>query len=325
MASTRRPDRKGLPHEVIAAEKEFSVQYYKSHGRSELLPGRYEPEHSAPMTIHTALLQGTDILTQAAVAVPRLTAEVLLGHAMRRDRVYLYAHSEQELREVEWIHYGRYLHERTQGKPTQYITRRQEFYGREFRVTADVLIPRPETEHVVESALPILRNGADRHPRVLDIGSGSGALAVTLALETGARIFATDISPAAAAMTARNAESLGARVEIAVCDLMSAIGDSCMDAIVSNPPYVPLPQRESLQREVRDWEPAVALFAGERGFDIYDRIVADAPRVLRPGGWLILELGFGCEPHVSALLSAWKSLRVEPDLAGIPRVALAQR
>lgn len=272
------------------------------------------------MTIHTALLQGTEILDKAAIAVPRLTAEVLLAHAMRCERVYLYAHPEQELREVEWIHYGRYLHERTEGKPTQYITKRQEFYGREFRVTSDVLIPRPETEHLVEAALPLLRNGA----RVLDIGAGSGALAVTLALESPARVFATEISPAAASVANRNAKQLGARVDFIVCDLMSAIADRSIDVIVSNPPYVPLAQRESLQREVRDWEPAVALFAGERGFDLYDRIVAEAPRVLRPGGWLVLELGFGCEPHVSALLASWRNARIEPDLAGIPRVAIAQ-
>jgi release factor glutamine methyltransferase len=271
------------------------------------------------MTIHTALLQGAEILFDADIAVPRLTAEVLLSHAMRCERVYLFAHPEQELREVEWIHYGRYLHERSQGKPTQYITKRQEFYGREFRVTPDVLIPRPETEHVVEAAIKL-------HPfdRVLDIGTGSGALAVTLALETRAAAFATDLSPAAAAVARRNAETLGANIGIAVCDLMSAIADHSMDVIVSNPPYVPLTQRESLQREVRDFEPHLALFGGERGFELYDRIAADAPRVLRAGGWLVMELGFGCEPHVSALLSHWKDVRVEPDLAGIPRVAIAR-
>jgi release factor glutamine methyltransferase len=276
------------------------------------------------MTIQTALLQGTQILADAAIPVPRLTAEVLLSYAMRRERVYLYAHSEQELREVEWIHYGRYLHERTQGKPTQYITKRQEFYGREFRVTPDVLIPRPETEHVVEAALAVLRGQAKGAPRVLDVGTGSGAIAVTLALETGAQVAATDISPAAIAVAARNAVTLGASVNFVVCDLISAVADHSIDLIVSNPPYVPLAEREFLQREVRDFEPPVALFGGDRGFEIYDRITADAPRVLRPGGWLILELGFACEPHVSALLSSWRDLRVEPDLAGIPRVAVAQ-
>ncbi len=272
------------------------------------------------MNLRTALIQGTELLEEAEVGAPRLTAEVLLCHAVKCERVYLYAHPEQELREVEWIHYGRYLHERLQGKPTQYITKRQEFYSREFRVTPDVLIPRPETEHVVEVALAVARDAR----RVLDVGTGSGALAVTLQLETGASVFATDISSAAIAVAAGNAERLGGRVNFVVCDLLEGMAGGSMDLIVSNPPYVPLGTREGLQREVRDWEPHVALFGGESGFELYQRIVADAPRVLRAGGWLIMELGFGSVNHVSDLLRDWKEVRVEPDLAGIPRVIAAR-
>ena len=272
------------------------------------------------MTLQTALLQGTRLLEEAGVTVPRLTAEVLLSHAIHRERVYLFAHPEQELREVEWIHYGRYLHERMNGKPTQYITRRQEFYGREFRVTPDVLIPRPETEHVVEVALQ--RCTGVR--RILDVGAGSGALAVTLQLESGAAVWATDISPAAARVALENAERLGAQVGMVVCDLMEAIAADSIDLIVSNPPYVPFGDRHGLQREVRDWEPHVALFAGESGFELYDRIIADAPRVLRPGGWLVMELGFGSLTHVSKQLAGWSDVHVEPDLAGIPRVIVGQ-
>ncbi|HYW44215.1 MAG TPA: peptide chain release factor N(5)-glutamine methyltransferase [Bryobacteraceae bacterium] len=273
------------------------------------------------MTVQTALLQAARLLDEASVAAPRLTAEVLLAHAMRHERVWLYAHSEQELAELEWLHYGRYLHERLNGKPTQYITGRQEFYGREFRVTADVLIPRPETEHVVEAALR-LAAGAKR---VLDVGTGSGALAITLRLEAGLEAVATDISPAALEVASANARWLGAPVELVACDIVSAIGEATVDLIVSNPPYVPVAQREGLQREVRDWEPHVALFAGETGFEIYDRIVAGAPRVLRPGGWLILELGFGSRDYVANLLRAWDDVRIEPDLSGIPRVIAARR
>ncbi len=272
------------------------------------------------MTVHTALQQGAHLLEQAGIAVPRLTAEVLLGHAMHVERVYFYAHPEQELRELEWLHYGRYLHERLGGKPTQYITKHQEFYSRDFRVTPDVLIPRPETEHVVEVALDLAR-GAHR---LLDVGTGSGALAVTLQLEMGAETWATDISPAAAAVAAANATRLASPVNVVVCDLMAAIAPQSMDLIVSNPPYVPVTHRESLQREVRDFEPHVALFAGETGFELYDRIVTDAPRVLRPGGWLIMELGFTSLDHVQALLSNWNDRRVVPDLAGIPRVIAAR-
>jgi release factor glutamine methyltransferase len=266
------------------------------------------------------LLQGTRMLEEAGIAVPRLTSEVLLAHALGRERVYLFAHPEHELRELEWLHYGRYLHERLKGKPTQYITKRQEFFEREFRVTPDVLIPRPETEHVVEVAL----GRAAGARRILDIGTGSGALAVTLALETGAETWATDISPAAAAVAAANARTLGATVQFVVCDLAAAIRPDSMDLIVSNPPYVPLADREGLQREVRDFEPHVALFGGPSGFDIYDRIVADAPRLLRPEGWLVLELGFGSVDHVAALFSGWRDVHVEPDLAGIPRVIAAR-
>jgi release factor glutamine methyltransferase len=273
------------------------------------------------MTLQTALVQGARLLEDARVPVPRLTAEVLLSHALHRERTYLFAHPEQELREVEWLHYGRYLHERMHGKPTQYITKRAEFYGREFRVTPDVLIPRPETEHVVEVALPIARAAR----RILDVGAGSGALAIALQLETGAETWATDISPAAAAVAGENARCLESGIAVVVCDLMSAIAPGSMDLIVSNPPYVPLRERDGLQREVRDWEPHVALFAGETGFDVYDRIVADAPRVLRPGGWLVLELGFGTREHVAGLLEGWEDLRIEPDLAGIPRVIAARR
>src|SRR5437870_4315663 len=273
------------------------------------------------MTVRTALLQGTELLEDGGVGVPRLTSEVLLAHALRVERVYLFAHPEQELREVEWLHYGRYLHERLKGKPTQYITRRQEFYGREFRVSPDVLIPRPETEHVVEVALRFARG---THAFV-DAGTGSGALAATLALELGVPALATDISPAAARVASENAARLNAPVDVIVCDLLMAIAPGSMDLIVSNPPYVPLTQRDGLQREVRDWEPHVALFAGQSGLEIYERLVLDAPRVLRPGGWLIMELGFGSLNHVQEMLAGWEDVRVEPDLAGIPRVIAARR
>jgi len=271
------------------------------------------------MTVQTALRQGADLLEQGEIAVPRLTAEVLLGHAMRVDRTYFYAHPEQELREVEWLHYGRYLHERLKGKPTQYITGHQEFYGRDFRVTSDVLIPRPETEHVVEVALEVARGAR----RVLDVGTGSGALAVTLQLELGAETWATDISEAAARVAGRNALSLNARVNFVVCDLMEGLDKDSMDLVVSNPPYVPSTDAHGLQREVRDFEPHVALFSGPTGFELYDRIVADARRVLRPGGWLVMELGFTSLGHVQRLLESWSDVRVVPDLAGIPRVIAA--
>jgi release factor glutamine methyltransferase len=274
------------------------------------------------MTVQTALLQGTKLLEDAAIPVARLTAEVLLAHALRRERVYLFGHPEHVLSELEWLHYGRYLHGRLLGKPTQYITGRQEFYGREFRVTPDVLIPRPETEHVVEAALK-LAPGASR---IVDVGCGSGILAVTLCLETGADIWATDISPAAIRVAAGNARYLQAPVSFVVCDLLSAFSGHSMDLIVSNPPYVPLSDEAGLQREVRDWEPRAALFAGPTGLEVYERLVPNAERVLRPGGWLIMELGYNSYGRVAGMFhDAWGEVRVFPDLAGIPRIIAANR
>ncbi len=273
------------------------------------------------MTVRTALLQGTKLLEDATVGVARLTAEVLLAHALHRDRTYLFGYPEHELSELEWLHYGRYLHERIEGKPTQYITGRQEFYGREFRVTPDVLIPRPETEHVVETALRL----APRARRILDVGCGSGCLAITLRLETGADVWATDISQSAIRVAWENAQRLDAPVSFVACDLMSAFADGSIDLVVSNPPYVPLGDKTGLQREVRDWEPHEALFAGPTGLEIYERLVRDAERVLRPGGWLIMELGFGASERVAAMFGGrWQNLEIAPDLAGIPRVVVAQ-
>jgi release factor glutamine methyltransferase len=183
-----------------------------------------------------------------------------------------------------------------------------------------VLIPRPETEHVVETALRVA-GGASR---ILDVGCGSGNLAVTLRLETGAAAWASDISPAALIVAAQNASRLGAPVSLVACDLMSAFASRSMDLIVSNPPYVPLSEAAGLQREVRDWEPREALFAGPTGFEIYERLVSDAARVLQPGGWLIMELGFSSREGVAAMFSGrWREVEWVPDLAGIPRVVAA--
>ena len=270
------------------------------------------------MTLRTALAQGAQLLEDAAVTVPRLTAEVLLAHALNCERVYLYAHPEQELREVEWLHYGRYLHERLQGKPTQYITKRQEFYGREFRVTPDVLIPRPETEHVVEVALAVARGAR----RMVDVGTGSGALAVTLQLETGASAFATDISAAAASVAAANATRLGAPVEFVVCDVLSGIAEQSMDLIVSNPPYVPDGEISGLQPEVSRYEPRSALAGGPDGLDFYRMLARQSRRHLRERGRVAVEVGAGQAAEVEAIFRAegFSEATMRRDLAGIPRV-----
>jgi|DewCreStandDraft_4_1066084.scaffolds.fasta_scaffold07543_2 release factor glutamine methyltransferase len=272
------------------------------------------------MNLRTALRQGSEILAAAGTPEPRLTAEVLLCHALRRERSYLYSHPEHELTAIEWIHYGRYLHERLRGKPLQHITRRQEFYGREFEVSPAVLIPRPETEHVVEQAL----RAAPDARRVLDLCTGSGNLAVTLSLELNAWAAATDISMDALHVARRNVRRHAARVDLVQCDLASAIS-ARFDLIVANPPYIPLHEIPSLQREVRDHEPHIALAGGETGVEYYRRIVPEAERLLKPGGWLIVEIGYQGEPGVrAAFTAAWSDLATEYDLAGWPRVVRAR-
>lgn len=284
------------------------------------------------MNLQTALLQGQQLLDDARIAAPRLTAEVLLAHAIGCERAWLYAHSDAELKELWWIHYGRYLHQRIQGKPTQYITGRQEFYGREFRLTPDVLIPRPETEHSVEAGLSLTTGTAGA--TVVDIGTGSGAIGVTLSLElskdTRVRVLCTDISEAAMRVARDNARRLGSPAEFAVCDLGSALASNVFDLVVSNPPYIPENDSASIQREVREHEPHVALFGGSDGLAIYRRLIPEAARLLKPGGHLVMEIGWLAAEAVGAILGErgsgeWTNTETKPDLAGIPRVIVARR
>jgi release factor glutamine methyltransferase len=276
------------------------------------------------LTLQTALQQGTELLEKAGISAPRLTAEVLLCHAMRCERPYLYAHGPDELTTIAWIHYGRYLNERLNGKPTQYITKKQEFYGRDFLVTADVLIPRPETEHLAEAAISAIR--ARGYRRILDIGTGSGAIAVTIALETGCPVAACDISAAALQVAEHNRARHQASVSFFVGDLASGIAPNSLDILVSNPPYVPGADAANMQREVREWEPHVALFAGETGLEVYDRLISQAAIAVRPGGQLMMELGYQSLDGVKQMLNtAWDDVQVVHDLAGWPRVIMATR
>jgi len=269
------------------------------------------------VNLGTALSQGQKLLEDAGILAPRLTAEVLLAHAIGCRRSWLFAHSDEELKELWWIHYGRYLHQRIQGMPTQYINGAQEFFGRDFRVTPDVLIPRPETEHLIEAAL--------KHPAgaILDIGTGSGAIAITLALETKSRVVATDISPAALNIATQNSRSLAARVDFLACDLGSALPDRFFDLIVSNPPYISETDHATLQKEVRDHEPPLALFAGTDGLAVYARLIPEAARLLKPGGRLILELG-DLDGVREMFNRRWSDIEVIPDLAQVPRVLSAK-
>lgn len=271
------------------------------------------------LTIQSAILQGAGLLERAAISVPRLTAEILLCHATHRERAYLYSHGEEALTELEWIHYGRYLNERLKGKPTQYITRRQEFFGRDFFVDENVLIPRPETEHLVEAALAYLRERPA--PRVLDVGTGSGAIAISVSLETKQPVLASDISLSALAVAERNRKNYNAAVQFVAADLLSSVSPASIDLLISNPPYVPGADAANMQREVRDWEPQIALFAGDSGLEIYRRLIQGAEGAVTPNGRLLMELGFrSLEPVREMLAARWKDIAVSSDLAGLPRV-----
>lgn len=276
------------------------------------------------MTIRAALQHATELFERDGVSAPRLTAEVLLADVLGRDRSFLYGHSEDALAAESNDAFLRAIDQRAAGTPTQYITRHQEFYGRDFLVTPDVLIPRPETEHVVETALRLAPPGA----AIVDAGCGSGAIAISLTLEmpgAPATVFATDISHSALAVSRENACRLGARVHLIECDLVSAIAPRSIDLLVSNPPYIPLEEEAGLPREVREHEPHKALFAGPGGLDAYRALIADAQRVLRPGGWLVLELGYRQSNAVSQMLDGrWCNTEIVCDLAGLPRVLAAQ-
>jgi release factor glutamine methyltransferase len=270
------------------------------------------------MTLKTALAQGTKLLEDGGIDAPKLTAEVLLAHALRRERVFLIAHAHDELEELGWIHYGRYLHQRLARRPTQYITKRQEFYGRGYMVDPRVLIPRPETELLIEAVLPHLRPGST----VVDVGTGSGCIAVTIALESKAFVVATETSAEALAVAGENARRLEAAVQFVQGDLLCAIGSGRADCVISNPPYIPEAGAASLAPEVAEYEPHRALFSGPDGLDAIRALARDAERVLRPGGLLAFEFGFGQSEAIRQLLPGSE---IRKDLAGMDRICLWRR
>ncbi|MCZ2153833.1 MAG: peptide chain release factor N(5)-glutamine methyltransferase [Bryobacterales bacterium] len=275
------------------------------------------------MDLKAALQHGSQLLENAGVSPARLTAEVLLSHAIGQEKVYLYAHPGEKLTEAAWIHYGRYLHERMEGKPTQYITSRQEFFGRDFFVSSAVLIPRPETEHLVETAVRL----APRVDCAVDIGCGSGAIGISYHLETGSTTHLCDLSAEALDVARFNASKLGATVSLHQADFGSALKSDGVDLILCNPPYVPRADAAVLQREVREHEPELALYSGQTGVEAYEIVVEQAARALRKGGWVVFELGYQGLDAVRRMLAepGWAGIEVVNDLAGWPRVIAAQK
>jgi release factor glutamine methyltransferase len=321
------------------------------------------------LNVRAALKKAIAQLREADVPSFTLAAELLLLHVLGRNRTWLYAHPEEILSDAEAQRFFDLIARRASGEPTQHLTTKQEFWGLEFEVTPDVLIPRPETEHVIEVALDRLalrerragrpQKSAGEGLQIADIGTGSGCIAIALAKELPAANFsATDISPAALAVAKRNAarHSVSNRIHFIECNLLAfpvgaqqaapQLGERSnnapqafhgsqvtshqsrpFDLIVSNPPYIGRREAPSLPREVRDHEPHAALFAGEEGYELYAPLIAQAAKLLKPGGILVLELGHNSLPAVQPLLDAanWTNVAVTNDLAGIPRVLAAER
>ncbi len=275
------------------------------------------------MDVAEALRQGAARLAAAGVDQPRKTAELLLAHALGGERVDVIAHPERAVGAERLSQFERDVNRRASREPLQYILGRQEFYGLELAVGPGALIPRPETEHLVEQALARLESG----DRVCDVGTGSGAIAIAIASQRpDVRVAASDVSAEALAVARRNVERRGVRVELFQADLLAASGNGVFDRIVCNPPYVAEKTRDGLQHELTH-EPEVALFGGEDGLDPYRRLIPQAERALRAGGSLLLEIGFSALPAVLELLRDgwWSTPEVCDDLAGIPRVVAAER
>ncbi|MFZ0734545.1 MAG: peptide chain release factor N(5)-glutamine methyltransferase [Candidatus Sulfotelmatobacter sp.] len=299
------------------------------------------------MQLKQALASAIEKLTAEQTPSPRMNAELLLMFVLSCDRAYLFAHPERRLTTDEQSRYGAALAERARGVPAQYITGHQEFWGMDLIVSPAVLIPRPETEHIIETVLELL--GPDQAPsrkpkaenrepnsevrsprsevRLADIGTGSGCIALALAMELPeAEIHATDISPAALEIARANAarHQLETRIQFHQGDLLADLTGS-FDLIVSNPPYVGDSEEDQVQLEVRKFEPRSAVFAGPIGTEVIARLIPQAHNILRSGGWLVFEISGTIVDRVLPLLEGWDDVRVIPDLQSIPRVVRARK
>lgn len=315
---------------------------------SRQLPATSHTSHllSATHSLRAALSEAIARLDREGVPSSALAAELLLMHALGRDRTWIYAHAEHELDSATREQYFSLVGRRASGMPTQHLTGHQEFWGLAFAVTPDVLIPRPETEHVIEVAFERLgiRPGANSPRRseefqIADVGTGSGCIAIALAHELpSAHFVATDISAVALDVARRNAacHRVVPQITFIESNLLDGFlhgaqstghGPHLFDLIVSNPPYIGRREAATLPREVREHDPEVALFAGETGTELYAPLIAQAADLLKPCGFLVLELGHDSLDHVTRILSVpeWENVSVTSDLAGVPRVASAQR
>jgi release factor glutamine methyltransferase len=278
------------------------------------------------VTLREVLASAISRLTTANVPSPRLNAELLLMFTLECDRAYLYAHPERQLSTDEQSRSDQALTERERGVPTQYITGHQEFWGMDFIVTPAVLIPRPETEHVIETVLERAPSPASVL-RIVDVGTGSGCIALALAKELPrAEIHATEISPAALEIARANAARLQLedRVQFHRTDLLEGLERGEFDFVVSNPPYVGESEEDQVQLEVRKYEPRNAVFAGATGLEVIERLIRQACHSLKPRGWLVMEISGTIAERVRELLAGWNEVGITNDLQGIPRVVSAR-
>ena len=276
------------------------------------------------MQLKDSLTKAIDRLTSENVPSPRMNAELLLMFTLSCDRAYLFAHPERKLTTDEEASYDAALAERSRGVPAQYITGHQEFWGMDLIVSPAVLIPRPETEHVVETVLELLRDSAAT--RVADVGTGSGCIALALAKELPpTEVHATDISSAALEIARANAarHQLEGRIQFHQTDLLEGLGGN-FDLIVSNPPYVG-ESEDTVQLEVRRFEPRTAVFAGLAGTEVIERLIPQTFTALRPEGWLVMEISGTIVERVRNLLEKWEDVQVTADLQSIPRVIRARK
>ena len=278
------------------------------------------------MQVREALKHGVERLTASRVGSPRMNAEVLLMFTLACDRAYLFAHPERDLTRDEQLRYEEALADRAAGKPSQYITGHQEFWGMDLIVSPAVLIPRPETEHVIETVLRLVDPTSS--PRIVDVGTGSGCIALALAKELPlAEVHATDISPGALEIARANAarHQLENRIQFHETDLLRGLPLETFDLIVSNPPYVGESEEDEVQLEVRKFEPRNAVFAGPTGLEVIERLIRQAQTALKPGGWLVMEISGTILDGVKHLLNNWQQGDIANDLQGIPRVASARK
>ncbi|MFZ2086911.1 MAG: peptide chain release factor N(5)-glutamine methyltransferase [Candidatus Sulfotelmatobacter sp.] len=282
------------------------------------------------MQLKPALISAIKTLAAENVPSPRMNAELLLMFTLECDRAYLYAHPERDLTSDEITRYADILSERARGVPAQYITGHQEFWGIDLIVTPAVLIPRPETEHVIETVLACVgRTLLSASPfRLIDVGTGSGCIALALTKELPqAEIHATDVSSAALEIARANAarHQLQSHIHFREADLLTGVDNDSFDFIVSNPPYVGESEEDQVQLEVRKFEPRNAVFAGPTGVEVIARLIPQAHAALRVGGWLVMEISGTIVEATKQLLTGWEEIQIVTDLQGIPRVVAARK